>query len=172
MLAPVPEIPPLVREAMKKAGVVWVAAAGTAHAQACWQHWNGEASYLVTGPGEQPVSIEAGGTCTVTARSAGTGGRIVTWAATVEAVEPGSTEWDEVLPALLAARLNAPDSATLGQRWAQHNTILRLVPTSELLPDETPAAAPIPTPATTPYRMPANIANRVARLRRKRRSRG
>jgi hypothetical protein len=130
----VAQIPPLVREAIKKAGVVWIAATGSAHAQACWQHWNGEASYLVTGPGEQPLRIAAGGTCTVTARSASTGGRIVTWVATVDAVEPGSAEWDGVLPALLAARLNAPESATLGQRWAQHNTILRLVPTGELLP--------------------------------------
>jgi hypothetical protein len=172
MLALVPPIPPLVREAMKKAGVVWVTGSA-GHPQACWLHWSGEAAYLVTGPGEQPLpGLAPGGTAAVTARSATTGGRIVTWVAQIGAVEPGGEEWDQVVPALVAGRLNATDSATIADRWAEHNTILRLVPTGELLPNDTPAAAPVPTSATTPYRMPANVMSRLARLRRKRRSRG
>ncbi|HVX42975.1 MAG TPA: hypothetical protein VHC49_03795 [Mycobacteriales bacterium] len=140
-----PPIPPLVREAMKKAGVVWVAGPPRDNARACWLHWTGDAAYLVTGPGEQPLP-EIRGTATVTARSATTGGRIVTWVARIESVEPGSDEWNQVVPALVARRLNAPDSGSIAERWARHNTILRLVPTGELLADGPGSPAPSETP--------------------------
>jgi hypothetical protein len=111
----------LITEAARKAGVLWITVAGRP-AVAAWQVWRDGRTYVLTGPGEQPLPglAEAAG-CRLTARSADTGGRIATWAATVDRVEPDSDEWREVVPALTAARLNGhPDLSTA--------TVLRLTP--------------------------------------------
>jgi hypothetical protein len=100
----------LITEAARKAGVLWIAAPGRAPVPA-WQVWRDGATYVLTGPGEQslPGLVEAS-SCELTARSPDTGGRLATWTATVERIEPDPDEWR----ALTAARLNAhpdPDTA-------------------------------------------------------------
>ena len=78
--------------------------------------------YLLTGPGEQALpGLAEAAECELTARSADTGGRIATWRARVERVEPDSDEWRQVVPALAAGRLNGhPDWTTA--------VVLRLTP--------------------------------------------
>jgi hypothetical protein len=113
--------PELITEAARKAGVLWITVPGRAPV-AAWQVWRDGRTYVLTGPGEQPLPGLAESTgCRLTARSADTGGRIATWPATVERVEPDTDEWREVVPALTAARLNGhPDLTTA--------TVLRLTP--------------------------------------------
>ncbi len=120
------EVPALVVEAARKAGVLWVTVPGARPVPA-WTVWRDGATYLLTGPGEQSLPGLAGSAeCTVTARSADTGGRVATWRAAVTRLDPAGEEWAALFPALRAARLNAAvDPATA--------TILRLTPT-ELLP--------------------------------------
>ena len=91
-------------EVARKAAVLWVAPPG-GRPVAAWQLWRDGASYLLTGPGEQPLPGLAGAaTCTVTARA--DGGGAVSWTAEVAALDPAGAEWAEVFPALAAARLN------------------------------------------------------------------
>ncbi len=121
------EVPALVVEAARKAGVLWVTVPGGRPVIA-WPVWRDGATYLLTGPGEQSLpGLADAPECTVTARSADTGGRLATWRAAVARVDPAGAEWAEVLPALRAARLNAPvDPSTA--------TVLRLTPTG-LVPE-------------------------------------
>lgn len=116
------EVPGLVVEAARKAAVLWVTVPGSRPVVA-WPVWRDGATYLLTGPGEQSLpGLADAPECTLTARSADTGGRLATWRATVTRVDPATAEWTDVLPALRAARLNATvDPATA--------TILRLTPT-------------------------------------------
>ena len=55
-------------------------------------------------------------------------GRVVEWDADVSPVEPGTPQWDEVVPLLAAERLNAPSAEELPTRWAASSTVLRLAP--------------------------------------------
>ena len=162
------QVPPLVVEATKKAGLVWIAAPGQPRAMATWFVWadggHGEAAYVVVGPGEQPVpGLFGGGRCEVTVPSADKHGRIVTWTAAVHQVEPGTEEWDAVVPGMLTKRLNLADSADAAERWARDCNVLRLAPTGEMpeagatLPAESLAAAPAPSPARTPTRVPFTL---------------
>lgn len=117
------EVPALVVEAARKAGVLWVAAPGARPVPA-WAVWRDGATYLLTGPGEQSLpGLAAAAECTVTARSADTGGRLATWRAAVTRLDPATEEWTAVLPTLRAARLNATVDPTTA-------TILRLTPTA------------------------------------------
>jgi hypothetical protein len=102
------------------------------------------------------------GRAAVTVRAKTTGGRIVTWAATVTRVPPGTEEWDRVIPELHAKRLNAPDGRQAPQRWARESTLLRLEPTGELLElaDGSGAAPPIPSPARTSGPLPFLLGRR------------
>jgi hypothetical protein len=111
----------LITEAARKAGVLWVGAPVRTPVPA-WSVWRDGATYVLTGPGEQSLpGLADAATCEITARSADTGGRIATWAATVTRIEPASEEWQSVGPALTAARLNGhPDWTTA--------TVLRLTP--------------------------------------------
>ena len=104
---------PVVAEAARKAAVLWVGVAGRPPV-AAWPLWRDGATYLLTGPGEQPLPGLAGATaCTVTARSPDTGAAVATWTAAVARVDPAGEEWAAVFPALRAARLNgSPDPAT------------------------------------------------------------
>jgi len=165
------DIPPLVVEATKKSGLVWIVATGQPLPVAAWHVWRDDAAYLVTGPGEQSVPGLADATrCDVIVRSTDKGSRVVTWRAVVSRVEPGSPEWTDAVPGLLAARLNLHDAAGAEQRWASTCAVLRLTPTGELveagptLPTGSLAAAPPPSPARTPTRVPFTVG-----LRRRRR---
>jgi hypothetical protein len=88
------------------------------------------------------------------------GGRIVTWVAIAERLDPAGESWATAVPQLAAKRLNAPGTAdALIERWAAECTVIRLAPAGEpvaagaSLPDSSLAAEPRPTPAT---RRPAN----------------
>jgi hypothetical protein len=141
----------LVEEAMKKAAVAWLAGP---NAYAVWCLWLDGSLYVVSGPGEQPAPGLAGAdTARVTARG-DHGGRIVTWPAAVTRVEPGSEEWELVVPQLAGKRLNAPGGAQeTSARWAAECVVTRLTPTGDPtaarpdLPADSGAAPPPPTPA-------------------------
>jgi hypothetical protein len=163
----VADVAPLVGEATKKSDLVWLGVDGQPRAYPVWQLWHEGAAYVVTGDGEQPAPGLAGvARCSVTVRSKDNGGRIVTWQAAVERVEPGGDAWGEVVPALLAARLNLPDVATAEQRWAESGALFRLSPTGELvesgadLPTASGAAPAPPSPARTPARIPFTVGRR------------
>ena len=102
---------PGIAEVARKAGVLWVELPGRAPLPV-WQVWRDGASYLLTGPGEQPLpGLAEAGAATVIARSPDTGGRAATWPVTVRVL--AGAERAEVLPALATARLNgSPDPGT------------------------------------------------------------
>jgi hypothetical protein len=161
----VPDVPPLVVEATKKSGLLWVAV-GDARPVAVWHLWKDDRAYVVVGPGEQDVPGLAGASAaTVTVRSSDKGGRIVTWRASVTRVAPGGEEWAEVLPQLLAGRLNLADAATAGERWAATAAVLRLEPTGELepMPDDSGAAPTPPSPARTLTTIPRTVGRATRR---------
>ena len=153
----------LAAEATKKSGLVWITPAGAARAEPVWHHWQDDAAYVLGDGGEQPLRGLAGATsATVTVRAKATGGRVVTWLATVERVAPGSEEWERVIPEIHAKRLNAPDGSAAPQRWARESTLLRLTPTGEHLPlpITSGAAPPPPSPAVTSGPLPFVLGRR------------
>lgn len=156
---------PLIEEAMRKTGIVWVAAPGE-RAWPAWFHWHDGAAYLVTGDGEQPLpALTAGGTAEVVVPSKDTGARLIGWLATVAEVPPGGELWQQVVPAMHAKRLNPLDGDLQPQRWARECVLLRLEPTGEVLdqPRGSGAAAPPPTPATTSGPLPYVLGRRRKR---------
>jgi hypothetical protein len=168
------DVPPLVNEAMRKAGVVWLRPVGAGRATAVWTLWRDGAAYVVTGPGEQPVPADlmspgGGAGCDVVVRSSDGGGRIVAWRARVSGVAVGSEEWDAVVPALVGKRLNLPDQQAAASRWAAECAVLRLDPTGELpeaggsLPDGSLAEPPAPSPARTAARRPFTVGRATRR---------
>lgn len=135
----------LIEEATRRSGLVWLRPDGGEREHPVWQVWHQAASYLVTGGAEQPVPACRRAVVVVRSR-ARQADRVAEWVADVEAVEPGTPEWDAVVPVLHAARLNAPDGELQPARWARESTVLRLRPTGELLPigDGPRAAPPVP----------------------------
>lgn len=150
---------PLVAEASKKAAVAWVSV-GDGPAFALWCLPVDDALYVVSGPGEQAAPGLAHADEARVSLRGDHGGRIVTWAATVIRVDPGSEEWTTVAPQLAAKRLNAPGPATaLAERWAAECTVNRLTPAG---PPETPgdgseAAAPRGSTAARPAKRPFRL---------------
>jgi hypothetical protein len=162
------EVPPLVVEATRKAGLVWIGVPGQPRPTGAWFVWtdggHGNAVYVVTGPGEQPLAGLIGAArCAVSVPSADKHGRIVTWTASVHQVEPGTAEWDAVVPGMLTKRLNLPDGDAAARRWARECAVLRLAPTGELteagstLPAGSLAEPPAPSPARSPTRVPFTL---------------
>jgi hypothetical protein len=138
----------LIAEATKRAGLIWItvpAAAvpgGTGDAaldrpRPVWHVWR-DAAYVLTGPGEQDVpGLGDAPLVTVSVASKDTGGLLVRWAARVSRVEPGSAEWSGIIGALLAARLNEPESpgaSSPAERWAQTGNVYRLTPDEDAGP--------------------------------------
>jgi ADP-ribose pyrophosphatase YjhB (NUDIX family) len=138
--------PALVAEATRRAGVVWLTVPPRRTAFPVRHIWrtvsdderdtsdppSPGALYLVTGPGEQPApGLAAAARVTVTVPSKESGGALVTWPASVRAVEPGSAEWDAVIGPLVAARRNAvlgPGESSPAWRWAHSCTVFCLAP--------------------------------------------
>jgi hypothetical protein len=152
----------LVSEAMKKAAIAWLTA-GDHGPYAVWCLWVDDALYVVTGPGEQPApGLADASEVAVTARG-DHGGRIVTWPARVERVEPGGEVWEAVVPQLTAKRLNAESGQAMADRWARECAVCRLVPvdgpiqSGTALPDESLAVPPLPSPAIRPARRPFRL---------------
>jgi hypothetical protein len=117
----------LIAEATRRSGVVWVSADGTAP-HLLWHLWHADALWLVGGGDEQDLPPLADRAVVVVRSKATQSGRVVEWEADVSRVEPGSQEWDEVVPLLAAERLNAPSAQDLQARWAASSTVLRLTP--------------------------------------------
>ncbi|MEN3361842.1 MAG: hypothetical protein V7637_5824 [Mycobacteriales bacterium] len=161
------EVPPLIAEATKKSDLVWVSVPGQPRPFGVWHVWRDDAAYVVTGGGEQPAPGLAGATgCDVTVRSADKGARIVTWRASISRLTPGTELWQDVVPAMLTARLNLTDAAGAEQRWARSCAVLRLTPTGDLvesgdtLPAGSLAGPPPPSPARTTTRVPFTLGRR------------
>jgi hypothetical protein len=149
----------LVAEAMKKAAIVWLAAAGRP-AYPVWCMPIGDALYVVTGGDEQPApDLTAAERVTVTARG-DHGGRIVSWPAAVARVTPDDDSWSEVATLLAGKRLNAsgPVDALVAQ-WATTSVVIRLAPIDDEA--ETGADASTGSGAAVPLQTPA--ATRVAK---------
>jgi hypothetical protein len=172
----------LIEGAAKKSGLVWVVAVGTSAAggreQPVWHVWQDGAVYVLTGGIEQPVpggidALGADGTgrAHVLARGKGPSGRVLTFETTVSKVSAGSDEWEAVVPALMAGRLNLPDGADAPKRWAVECTLWKLRPTGtivETAADADPAshaAEPPPTPARSRVPRPLHLRGRPARNR-------
>lgn len=164
----------LVEEAAKKSALVWVRGP-EGPVRALWHIWHDGGVCLVGGPHEQPLDdlgLTDGGTATVTARSKDKGGRLVAWTARVVEPAPGSEQWETLAGELKGKRLNAPDFATLTERWARECRILRLEAVGEpvqkpgAMPDTSHATAPLPTPATTRRRIPSGLPRLLFRRRK------
>lgn len=144
----------LVAESGKKSGLIWITLPGIDQPRAAWHVWHEGAAYVVTGGIEQPLpGLPGAGRVTVTVRSKDKGARLVSWVARVGEVEPGTAEWDAVIPVMAKERLNAPDGDRQPRRWAREAYVLRLTPTGEVtevpgaMPDGSLAAPPVDTPA-------------------------
>ncbi|KDN83346.1 hypothetical protein [Kitasatospora cheerisanensis] len=160
----------LVEEAAKKSGLLWVRPAGQSPARPLWHAWHDGAVVVVGDGAEQPLhGLAAGTTATLTLRSKDKGGRLVAFPATVTAVTPGTPAWDGAVDELKGKRLNAPDTDTIGDRWARESRILRLEPAGDPAPHPTDslAAAPLPTPATTRRPVPAGLPKLLFKKKRR-----
>ena len=119
-------MPTLVAEATRRSGVVWVSADGTAP-KLVWHVWHADAMWLVGGGEEQELPPLTDRAVVVVRSRASQSDRVVTWEADVTRVQPGSPEWSEAVPLLVADRLNAA-TTDLAERWAAESTVLRLSP--------------------------------------------
>jgi hypothetical protein len=132
----------LIAEATKRAGLIWITVPGATvprgtgdavrdRPRPVWHVWR-DAAYVLTGPGEQDVpGLGDASLVTVAVASKDTGGLLVRWAARVSRVEPGSAEWSGIIGALLAGRLNEPESpgaSSPAERWARTGNVYRLTP--------------------------------------------
>lgn len=122
-------------EALKKAGVVWIAVDGAAP-RVVWHLWHAGCLWTVVGGGEQQLPgapagrhLDPAGGCVVqvTVRDAHRQG-LPAFPAALSVVEPGSPLWDEVAPLLHATRLNAVDGEQQPARWARESVVVRLEP--------------------------------------------
>jgi hypothetical protein len=120
------DLDPLVAEACRKSGVVWLTVGGRPP-RVAWHVWHAGADYVLTGGGEQDVpGLAETGTVEVAVRAKSDGSLLVTWQATAEPVEPGSETWDELEPLLRKARLHAEPDPT--SRWRGRSRLTRLLP--------------------------------------------
>ncbi|MFI0353551.1 hypothetical protein [Actinomadura sp. 9N407] len=164
----------LVAEAAKKSGLLWLTLPGLTQPRAAWHLWHGDAAYVLTGgEGEQPMpGLPEAERVQVTLRSKDKGGRLISFVAACESVEPGTDLWDEVAPLLAKDRLNAASHESQLERWADESYIIRLTPTDEVLeapgdyPDDYAAVRPVPTPATTAGPPPRMIGGRRRKIDR------
>lgn len=162
----------LVEEACRKSSLVWLRPADADRSVAAWHVFTDGAVHLVGGGIEQDLpDVHDGDAVEVTVRSKDTGGRLVTFSATVVAVEPASTAWETVVPELHAKRLNPPDGEAQPARWARESRVLRLEPTGRVterpghLAQRSHAAEPPGSPATTRGPLPFVIGRRATRRR-------
>lgn len=167
----------LVEEATKKSGMLWLALPGLPQPRPAWHIWRasdeGGAAYVLTGGIEQPLpGLPTATRITVTVRSKDKGARLVSWIAAVEQVQPGSEEWEAVVPLLAKSRLNAPDAERQIERWADEAYVIRLTPTGEVpeapgsLPEDYASVRPVPSPATTTGRTSFMVGGRRRRADR------
>jgi hypothetical protein len=137
----------LIGEAARKSRVCWLSYVydGDSHVRdrLVWHGWHDGALVVLSGPaggdaeratggGPAPEQvlpgIERAATVEVTLRSRDTGGRLVSWSATVEVVTPGTEAWEAHASVLLGVRLNLADPAAARRAWAERGTVVRLAP--------------------------------------------
>ncbi|MGF1429443.1 hypothetical protein [Kitasatospora sp. LaBMicrA B282] len=165
----------LLEEAVKKSGLLWVRAADSTERRPVWHAWHDGAVVLVGDGDEQPLhGLRAGAAAEVTVRSKDKGGRLIAFPVTVTVAEPHSEAWTGAVEELRTKRLNAPDTDTIGDRWARECRVLRLEPAGVLaekpgaMPHASHAAQPLPTPVTTRRPIPAGLPKLVlGRLKRR-----
>jgi hypothetical protein len=162
----------LVEEACRKSAMAWLQPAGQPRAVAAWHVWVDTAMYVVSDGLEQPLpAMPDGEPVTVIVRSKDKGTRLVTWVAVASRVEPGTPDWDAVVPELHAKRLNPPDGEAQPARWAAESTVTRLSPTGVVregpgrMSARSHAAAPPDSPATTRGALPFMVGRRARRRR-------
>lgn len=119
--------PTLIAEATRRSGVVWVGADGGTP-RLVWHLWHGDALYLVGGGDEQALPALTDHAVVVVRSKASQSDQVVRWEADVSPVVAGTELWDEVVPLLVAERLNVPAIEGLAERWAQECVVLRLAP--------------------------------------------
>ncbi|MDH6116512.1 hypothetical protein [Kitasatospora sp. GAS204B] len=165
----------LLEEAVKKSGLLWVRAEGSAERRPVWHAWHDGAVVLVGDGGEQPLhGLTAGAGAEVTVRSKDKGGRLVSFAVRVVVTEPRGQAWQGAVDELKGKRLNAPDTDTIGERWARECRVLRLEPSGPLterpgaMPQDSHAAAPLPSTVTTRQPIPAGLPKLVFGRRKRR----
>ena len=134
-----------IAEATRKSGLVWVRPEGGDVDAPVWHVWAGDRAYVVTGGLEQPFPPCERALVVVRSR-ARQGDRPVQWVADVSVVGPDDEDRERAVRLLHAERLNAPDGEEQPARWARESTVLRLVPTGEVVPagDGDHAAPPVP----------------------------
>ncbi|MEW2352667.1 hypothetical protein [Spirillospora sp. NPDC029432] len=158
----------LIAEAAKKSGLLWLHLPDLPQPRAAWHLWHDGAAYVLTGgEGEQPMpGLPEAERVRVTLRSKDKGGRLISFVAACERVEPGTPLWDEVTPLLAKDRLNAASHEGQTERWAEESYVVRLVPTDEVAEgpggygDGYASVRPVPTPATTAGPPPRMIGGR------------
>jgi hypothetical protein len=160
----------LVEELMRKSGLCWVRLDGGGRDHAVWHIWHDGAAYVVSGGSEQPLpGVESAEAATVVARTKDSRQRMLAWRAELTRLRPEDDAWDEVVRALVTARLNLRDLHDAARRWAQECVLTRLRPTGETaegpgaMPDGDLAAPPLPTPATTRRGLPRVLHRRQTR---------
>ncbi|MBC6461746.1 hypothetical protein [Actinomadura sp. HBU206391] len=168
------DLTPLIEEAAKKSGLLWIALPDLPHPRAAWHIWHEGSAYLVTGgEGEQPLpGLPEAEQVTVIVRSKDKGGRLVSWTAAVSEVEAGGELWEAVVPRLAKDRLNAASHEGQAERWARESYVIRLTPTGEV--SEAPgrqrndyaAVRPVPTPASTAGKGPFMVGGKRRRADR------
>jgi hypothetical protein len=164
----------LVREAVKKSGMLWLGLPGLPQPRAAWHIAHDGSVYVLTGgAGEQPLpGLPEAEAVPVTVRSKDKGGRLVTWVAAVSLVEPGGEEWDTVVPLLAKERLNATTHDGQTELWARESYVVRLTPTGEVTevpgrqPDDYAKVRPVPTPATTASASPFMVGGKRRKVDR------
>ena len=143
----------LVEEAARKSGVLWLDLPGLPQPRAAWHVWHDGSAYVLTGgEGEQPLpGLPESARVTVILRSKDKGGRLISFTADAEQVEPGTGLWDEVAPLLAKERLNARAHEGQLETWAAESWVVRLTPAEEAVTADAGYATvrPVPTPATT-----------------------
>ncbi len=113
----------LIPAVMKKAGVVWLELLKPP-ATAVWMVWHESTCYVLHGGSGQIVpGLADATTCYVITRSTTTRERTARWKASVRNVQPDTAEWNELLPLLVAKRLNLSDYEQAPQRWARECTL-------------------------------------------------
>ncbi|MFC5749393.1 hypothetical protein [Actinomadura rugatobispora] len=164
----------LVEEAAKKSGLLWLDLPGLPQPRAAWHLWHDGSAYVLTGgEGEQPLpGLPEAERVPVTLRSKDKGGRLISFVAACERVEPGTGLWDEVAPLLMKDRLNAQTHEGQLVRWAEESYIVRLTPTGEVIegphdrPEGYAVVRPVPSPATTAGPPPRLLGGKKRRVDR------
>ena len=122
---------------MRRSAMAWVQPVGEQQIYPVWHLWHQGRMYVVTGGAEQQLP-PCERVVVVVRHPERPAQRAGTFAARVEQVIPGSTQWDQVIGLLHARRLNATDGEDQPARWARESRLLALTPEDEPAPGSGP----------------------------------